>query len=56
MKNWEIELMEVMSKSNVDNIQTDIINYVNNMLKDLIKEVSERDFIMGENLKNRFVK
>lgn len=56
MKNWEIELMEVMAKSNVDNIQTDIINYVNNVLKDVIKEVSERDLVMGENLKNRFVK
>lgn len=56
MKEWEKEIIEVMSKSNVDNCQTDIINYVNKLLTKIIKEVNERDPIMGENFKNRFVK
>jgi|688.fasta_scaffold877632_1 hypothetical protein len=56
MKDWEKELMEVMSKSNVDNLQNDVINHFNQVLIKLIKEVSERDPMMGENFKKRFVK
>jgi len=56
MKDWEKELMEVMSKSNVDSYQTDIINYVNELLTKITKEIYERDPMMGENFKNRFVK
>jgi hypothetical protein len=56
MKDWEKELMEVMSKSSVDSYQTDIINYVNELLTKITKEIYERDPMMGENFKNRFVK
>ena len=56
MKDWEKGLMEVMSKSSVDSYQTDIINYVNELLTKITKEIYERDPMMGENFKNRFVK
>lgn len=56
MKDWEKELIEVMSKSNVDNLQNDVINYFNQVLIKLTKEVTERDPMMGENFKKRFVK
>jgi hypothetical protein len=56
MKDWEKDLIEVMSKSNVDNLQNDVINYFNQVLIKLTKEVTERDPMMGENFKKRFVK
>jgi len=56
MKDWEKELIEVMSKSNIDNLQNDVINYFNQVLIKLTKEVTERDPMMGENFKKRFVK
>jgi len=56
MKDWEKELINVMSKSNVDDLQTDVIKYFNTVLEKLIKEVNERDLMLGENLKKRFVK
>jgi hypothetical protein len=56
MKDWEKELIEVMSKSNVDTLQSDVINYINGLLTKIVKEVTEKDLIMGENFKERFVK
>jgi hypothetical protein len=56
MKDWEKELIEAMSKSNVDNLQSDVIKHVNQILTKLVKEITERDPMMGENFKKRFVK
>ena len=35
MKKWEIELMNIMSKSNVDSMQKDVNTFINNLLKEI---------------------
>lgn len=39
MKKWEIELMNVMSKSGVDTMQKDVNNFINDLYKNIYLEV-----------------
>jgi hypothetical protein len=45
-----------MSKSNVDDLQKDIIYFFNDVLKKIIADVKDRDPILGENFEKRFLK
>jgi hypothetical protein len=48
MKNWEIELMGVMAKSNVDNTQKDVIEFFNKKLTTIITEVESRTYFIND--------
>ena len=41
MKPWEIELISVMSSSHVDDLQTNTLKFVKEMLKDIVKDVDK---------------
>lgn len=40
MKKWEIELMSVMAKSSVDNMQSDVRDFINNLLVEIDNKVN----------------
>ena len=60
MKNWEIELMGVMAKSNVDNTQKDVIEFFNKKLTTIITEVENtygNDIeSLGKDLRKEYIK
>jgi len=60
MKKWEIELMSVMAKSDVDHAQADVIKYVNQLLTNVVKEVENcygNDIeSLGNSLRNEYIK
>ena len=41
MKPWEIELISVMSSSHVDDLQSNTLKFVKEMLKDIVKDVDK---------------
>jgi hypothetical protein len=60
MKKWELELMGVMSKSDVDHVQGDVIKFVNQLLTNIVKEVENtygNDIeSLGKGLRKEYIK
>lgn len=50
MRNWEKNLISVMSESHVDNVQTNTLKFVKETIKEIIDEVSsEKSALICDN-------